>query len=392
MLLRFRTRKAQALLIYLAATNRNWTRDALATLFWPETDDASARKNLRDILPSLRRQLGDYLFLDDEIIGIDPTSQYKCDVALFKEILERRAATVEIATLMSTLMLYRGEFLEGFATSRISVDFELWVMRERDQLQQLALTGFTTLCRRQQERSDYEAALDANRQLLKLAPWDEAAHRQQMLLLAQSGQRAAALAYFDICRQILAEELDVEPDAETVALYTQIQAGAIPVVRIESAAEPANSAMATSPTPDATPADPISIPHNLLAPLAVFVGRQHELMVVAERLAVSTCRLLTIIGPGGMGKSSLALAFGHQPPGGGAERFSRWHFWVSLADVNAVMEKADGQGTENEALMAEAILRAIAEELSKHPQVRLSSTQQLHAYLRLLAAAHSRQS
>ena len=53
--LRFRTRKAQALLIYLAVTQRRWTRDALATLFWPETSDATARKNLRDILPSLRR-------------------------------------------------------------------------------------------------------------------------------------------------------------------------------------------------------------------------------------------------------------------------------------------------------------------------------------------------
>ncbi|MCB0185242.1 MAG: AAA family ATPase, partial [Caldilineaceae bacterium] len=371
-----------ALLIYLATTNRNWTRDALATLFWSETDDASARKNLRDILPPLRRQLGDYLRLDDEIIGLNPASQSKCDVTLFRERMERRSATVDISTLSSTLTLYRGEFLEGFATSRVSVDFELWVMREREQLQQLALVGFTTLCRRQQERGDFAAALDANRQLLKLAPWDEAAHRQQMLLLAQSGQRAAALAHFEICCQILAKELDVEPDTETVALYAQIQAGAIPVARAESAAALAIGSAATQPPPSAGPANIVSIPHNLLTPLAVFVGRQHELKVITERLATSTCRLLTIVGPGGMGKSSLALAFGHQLLAAGQSAFPDGIFWVSLADVNAVRGEADGQGAENDALMEEAILRVIAEELSKHPQVRLSSTQQLRAYLR----------
>ncbi|MEZ4862731.1 MAG: BTAD domain-containing putative transcriptional regulator [Caldilineaceae bacterium] len=381
-MLRFRTRKAQALLIYLAVTNRNWTRDALATLFWPETDDATARKNLRDILPPLRAQIGDYLLLDDEIIGLHPACSHKCDANAFSALLEQPLQSVDIKTLTATLALYRGEFLEGYATSRISADFEMWALREQERLHQLALMGFTTLCRRQQEAGLYEAALATNRQLLKLAPWDEAAHRQQMLLLAQNGQRAAALAHFDACRQMLADELDVEPDAETVALYAQIQAGAIPVVRAGDAAEPANSATAMQPMPGATPAAPINIPHNLLVPLAVFVGRQHELKVVTERLAASTCRLLTITGPGGMGKSSLALAFGRQCLAAGQSDFPDGIFWISLADVNAVLGEADGQGAANDAVMEEAILRVIAEELSKHPKVRLSSIQQLYAYLR----------
>ncbi|HRW09027.1 MAG TPA: BTAD domain-containing putative transcriptional regulator [Caldilineaceae bacterium] len=330
LLLRFRTRKAQALLIYLAATNRNWTRDALATLFWPETDDAGARKNLRDILPSLRRQLGDYLLLDDEIIGIDPTSQYKCDVVLFREILERRAATIELTTLMSTLMLYRGEFLEGFATSRISVDFELWVMREREQLQQLALMGFTTLCRRQQERGDFEAALAANRQLLKLAPWDEAAHRQQMVLLAQSGQQSAALAHFESCRQILMDELDVDPNAETIQLYEQIKAGqygsmqrANLVVREgkESQLTLRSPSNALSPAFNQAPFA-LSEEHVLATPVHAtdartvdwgeaptihfFYGRENELAQLQDWLLDANSRLIALLGMGGMGKTTLA--------------------------------------------------------------------------------------
>src|SRR5207248_548548 len=60
---------------------------------------------------------------------------------------------------------------------------------------------------------------------LALEPWWEAAHRQVMRLLAQRGQRAAALAQYQRCRQVLAEELQMEPDAETTALYAQIERG-----------------------------------------------------------------------------------------------------------------------------------------------------------------------
>ena len=191
--LRFRTRKAGALLIYLAVTERSWSRDNLATLFWPETADQRARKNLRDILPTLRKQVGDYLTFDDDNIGLNPVRQYSCDVTRLRTVVERQLPHIDCNTLAETLALYRGEFLEGYTTSRISADFELWALHERERLLQLALLGFSTLCRWQQEAGAIEAALATNRQLLKLAPWDEAAHRQQMLLLApkRSASRGA---------------------------------------------------------------------------------------------------------------------------------------------------------------------------------------------------------
>ncbi|MCB0090122.1 MAG: hypothetical protein KDE54_19595, partial [Caldilineaceae bacterium] len=134
--LRFRMRKAQALLIYLTVTNREWTRDALATFFWPETGDATARKNLRDILSPLRRQLSDYLLINDDLIGLAAGKPYCCDVTTFSQVLERPLQEIETPHLAETLALYGGEFLEGFATSRISAEFELWVVRERERLQQ----------------------------------------------------------------------------------------------------------------------------------------------------------------------------------------------------------------------------------------------------------------
>lgn len=300
--LHFRTRKAKALLLYLAVTERSWSRDMLATLFWPETDDTSARKNLRDILPPLRRQLGDYLLLDSDAIGLSVVKPHFCDVTTFSQVLERPLTAIGTHQLVDALALYRGEFLEGFATSQISPDFELWVVRERKRLQQLALMGFTTLCRLQQESSAYEDALGTNRQLLKLAPWDEAAHQQQMLLLAQSGQQAAALAYFDTCRQILAEELDTEPAPETIALYQQIRSGAHqPVAHGMSALQAPHQDHADQ-TPTRT-----DIPHNLPTALTALIGYAEELNYIQTQFIDNNCRLLTLTGMGGVGKTHLAL-------------------------------------------------------------------------------------
>ncbi len=356
--LRFRTRKAQALLIYLAVTERAWNRDSLAALFWPETDDTTARKNLRDILPTLRRQLSDYLLTKDENIGLDPSSQYKCDVTRFSAVLERELPKVETDTLAATLALYRGDFLEGYVTSRISADFELWALRERERLHQLALIGFTTLCRRQQEIGDYAAALTTNRQLLKLAPWDEAAHRQQMVMLTQSGQQAAALAHYESCRQILAEELDVEPDAETTALYQQIRRGehnahsvtnswsAVSVIRNGDESQDHSRRNDSAPT----------IPHNLPATLLKLIGYTDEFAYIQTQLVKTECRLLTITGVGGVGKTHLALAAARYIVRSAAadHRFADGVYFVSLDGI---------QASPSSELVEAAITSAIGEVL-----------------------------
>ena len=72
-------------------------------------------------------------------------------------------------------------------------------------------------------RANYEQAQHYARRQLELEPWREEAHRQLMRVLAASGQRSAALAQYNQCRKTLADELGVEPDAETVALYEQIR-------------------------------------------------------------------------------------------------------------------------------------------------------------------------
>ena len=379
-ILRFRTRKAQALLIYLAVTERSWSRDSLATLFWPETDDTSARKNLRDILPSLRRHVGDYLHIDSAHIGLNPASQIKCDVLHFSAVLERALQDVETTMLREAIALYKGDFLESYSIERISADFELWVLRERGRLHQLALMGLTELRRRQQDAGVYDAALTTNHQLLKLAPWDEEAHRQQMLLLAQGGQRSAALAQYETCRQILGDELGVEPMAETVELYEQIQSR-----KLEQIPRPNSNVASTDNLPAtaqiASVTDP-AIPTNLLKPLAEFIGREAELASVRKRLETTDCRLLTIVGPGGMGKSSLAIAVGQQLLQAAEPIFIHGIFWVSLVDVRPTGHEAASQSRADDTNVKQAVLSTIIEQLNAHSGVSLQSIPQLHAYLR----------
>ncbi len=368
---RFRTRKAQALLIYLAATDRRWTRDSLATLFWPETDDATARKNLRDILPSLRRQLGDYLLFDDERIGLKSADCYTCDVTQFTALLEQALPTIDLNILTETLARYRGEFLEGYATFRISADFELWVLRERERLHQLALTGFTTLCQRQQEGGAYAAALTTNWQLLKLAPWDEAVHRQQMLLLAQCGQHAAALAHYATCRQILADELGVEPTADTTALYKQIQSGAHqPTAVIVLAKQETRQAHGDRTSTSAR----ASIPHNLPTSLTELIGYAEELTYIQTQLVDNQCRLLTLVGMGGIGKTHLALESARQivTVTRAQTQFADGVYFVQL----------DGIREASEAQTAEiAIAAAIAQVVGHTFSGSASPQEQLQAHL-----------
>ncbi len=133
--------------------------------------------------------------------------------------------------------------------------------------------------------------------LLNLEPWREEAHRQLMQLLVWSGQRSAALAQYETCRRVLANSLGVEPQAETRQLYDRILRGD-PIL-----SQPAATIGKTTyfrPKP-----------HNLPAQVTPFIGREAELAEVVDRLHDHDCRLLTLVGPGGVGKTRLFATTAH---------------------------------------------------------------------------------
>jgi DNA-binding SARP family transcriptional activator/predicted ATPase len=272
----FTGRKPLALLVYLAVSGRVHSRDALAALLFDAGTDDKARSQLRSTLTYLRAELGEYLVVTRSTVGLAHDHPVWLDVAELEAAAQDEAPRAEPDRLAQAVSLYHGEFLAAFAL-RGAPEFDAWLQGERERLRALLVRLLTHLIQHGGEQGDLPSAMSWARRLLQEEPWHEATHRQLMRLLARAGQREAALAQYEACRRTLAEELGAVPEAKTTALYEQLRTG------------------------------PLAPPANLPAPQADFVGREAELALVAERLADPGCRLLTLLGLGGSGKTSLAL-------------------------------------------------------------------------------------
>lgn len=299
--------KAQAILYYLAVTGQPQPRIALATLLWGDLPESAARTNLRKALANLREVLGDYLELDHQEISFKSKEQLWVDVVEFEASVSALRQPTESQPLQEAVNLYGGDFLTGFYVLH-APDFESWMVAEQERLRELVIQALQALADGYAGQEAWPAGLACLRRLLSLEPWREEAQRQVMLFLAYSGQRSAALAQFESCRRALEEELGVEPGPETVRLYEQIREGKVgPKMaeptgviqgRLQAEPEPA------SPTP--LPASPPPI-YKLPAASTPFVGRAAEVADILRRLTDKECRLLTLVGPGGIGKTRMAL-------------------------------------------------------------------------------------
>ncbi|MBN1813052.1 MAG: tetratricopeptide repeat protein, partial [Anaerolineae bacterium] len=203
-----------------------------------------------------------------------------------------------------------GDFLEGLSLDDCA-DFELWLVAERERWRQRTERALNALIVHHAEAQACEEALRFARRLLALAPWREETHRQVMRLLADQGQRGAALAQYEACCRALEAELGVGPSAETVALYEQICD--------EKVVPQAMTTSVVHPSPR----------HNLPAQATPFIGRETQLTEVRELLVDPDVRLLTLTGVGGTGKTRLAL----QVAAGLLDVFSDGVFFVPLAPI-----------------------------------------------------------
>ncbi|MGL6279224.1 MAG: AAA family ATPase, partial [Gaiella sp.] len=290
------TRKATALLAYLAVTGHDVSRDALAGLLWPDTAPERARSALRRTLSTLRAALGPgRLEADREIVGLRG-ADLSLDLTTMRALLDEvrchdhppdaRCAPC-LQRLERAVGLARGRFMEGFAL-RDSPDYDDWqqlvdgdVDREVASLLDLLADAYAT-------RGDYPQALAAAERRLALQPLHEPAHRQLIRLLAESGDRSAALEQYRDCVRSLDRELGVHPLEETAALYHAILDGTL-------------ESRPLAPGP----------PHHHLIEQPVerypLVGRDGPLATLAGLLAeVETDgRLAVVVGEAGIGKTRL---------------------------------------------------------------------------------------
>ncbi|MEZ4620864.1 MAG: BTAD domain-containing putative transcriptional regulator [Caldilineaceae bacterium] len=295
----FRSSKAQALLYYLAATGRPHTRPTLAGLFWGDQPESAARTSLSKCLSNLRDLVSDAVLVDRQTVTFNRNQPYHLDTEHFLAGMGQPLTPETLPTWRAALVIYRGDFLEGFYV-RDAPDFEQWVLVQRAHYREVVLDALHKLANYTEQQGDLPQAITHTRRLLTLEPWREEAHRQLMTRLARSGQRAAALAQFETCRRVLAEELAVEPDAETMAL--------VEAIRTEKMTSGQDDKMRGHPGPLVFLSPNPPVRNHLPIPPTPLIGREREVAELGELIGNPLCRLITITGPGGMGKTRLALA------------------------------------------------------------------------------------
>ena len=293
--LKIDSRKALALLGYLAATGRPVARAALLGLFWADMPEERGRANLSWTLNRLGALLPGLLQADRGNVRLAADQQLLVDLHQF----ERLAASGNERDWAAAMLLYAGPLMDGLHLTACP-EFEHWLLIERERIEQRVTALMQQYVDALEQRGAFADAADALARLLALDPLREEAHRQRMRLLARSGQRTTALAQFESCRRVLADELGLEPERETVALAEAIRAGAVGRVGVsEYRSEESDEQVLASPGRTTT--------SYLHTPVAL-IGRQHDLDAVAGLVTNRTCRMVTITGIGGVGKTTLALA------------------------------------------------------------------------------------
>jgi len=301
--------KVCALLVYLAVeADRPHRRGSLVGLLWADYPEQVARHNLRQALFNLRLAIGDrtasppYLLISRDTIQFNRASDFSLDLARFNTKLHKceedrnhgiEDPSVRAAHLEEMVELYRGEFLQDFSLEDVA-EFEEWALVQRESLHQHVLDACSDLVDYYELHGDFPAARRHAVRQLELDPWREEAHCQMMRTLALDGQRSAALAQYETCRRVLADELGVEPSANTRELVEQIRAGTLKT---------------KGESPSSIPTTPI---HNLPVSLTSFLGREQELIDLDMLIANPECRCISLVGPGGIGKTRLALQTAEQ--------------------------------------------------------------------------------
>jgi DNA-binding SARP family transcriptional activator/tetratricopeptide (TPR) repeat protein len=316
--LRFRTKKAFALLCYLATEGGRRSRRELAELLWPESDERHARIALRSALVRLKKTLGEdgthkeevrFLLIEGELLGIEPRridldlEALEAAVSLARtetSLGARSADTVGhgdlIDRLEGALGFYRGEFMEGFSLED-APEFELWLEAERARWRGIFGELCERLTRLQSEAGRLEEAIETARLWVRHAPLEESAQRRLMELLSGAGESEGALLAYESFRDTLSRELKTEPSPQMQQLAARLRE------EIEARSSLGASLRHSAATTATSPLSVLEVP---------FAGRHEEFgALVSEYHAAcgGETRVVAVLGEGGVGKTRLAEEF-----------------------------------------------------------------------------------
>ncbi|MCO5187979.1 MAG: AAA family ATPase [Anaerolineae bacterium] len=284
------TVKAQALLVYLATHPKQHTRGQLSDMFWEDRPERKARRSLSTALWHIRRCLPkafDYIQTDSDVVHFNHDAPFWVDTLAFVEY----ATSKHLSDWQAAIALYRGQFLEGF--------FDDWIVTERYRLETVYANVLTRVMDAYELSGDCESALSVAMLLLEHDPLREDAHQMIMRVYQQMGQRSAALQQYERCRQLLRDELGIEPQAETRQLRQ--------LIVTESVASEQMQMPVVRPVRRKRGIDPRDAAQTV--PL---VGRDTVLELLANgwhSAMTGECSLMLVEGEAGVGKSRLVGAF-----------------------------------------------------------------------------------
>ncbi|MFK7803985.1 MAG: BTAD domain-containing putative transcriptional regulator, partial [Anaerolineae bacterium] len=298
----FRGDSVRALLTYLIIENSSpQSRRFLASFLWEDLDEEAAMRNVRVSLTRLRKGLGDdtadvpLLYVDRQSVGLDPRANYTLDTDQFEQTIAHSRRSIEpgrspdrrvLARLKRAVELYRADFLQGF--THPSAPFEEWMLVRRERFHGDALWALHVLADHALRIQDWHTAVDYAQRQINLEAWSEEGFQQLIQAQIELGQRSAAIASYERCKQVLWDELGVEPDEQIQKLFEQAHDGE-------------TSLAEEKPTP-----------HNLPTAGSNFFSREAEIDFLLNRMADPDGRLTTILGEGGVGKSRLSQYVGRR--------------------------------------------------------------------------------
>jgi predicted ATPase/DNA-binding SARP family transcriptional activator len=323
------SRPAQSLFAYLILnTGTLHRREKLAGMLWPDSLEETARDNLRHALWRLRKALpsqptNEYVLADDLSITFNASADYWLDAAALEKLDENASAD----ELMAILEAYQGELLPGF--------YDEWVVLEREHLYSIFEHHMARLMSLLQKERRWLDILEWGERWIKLGQKPEPAYRALMLAHGAKGDMSKVAATYERCVKSL-REFGMEPSEQTKELYENLKSGK---------ETPKTVSIMTKPVTK-------EVSSNIPVPLTSFIGRQKELKEIARLL--SSSRLLTLTGPGGVGKTRLAIQTAHDS----IKKFKDGVFWVGLVGLSdgnlipqEIAQSLNGRESSSEPLM-----------------------------------------
>lgn len=310
------TPRLQALLVYLLIhRTAPQARRQVAFQLWPDVGEGQALNSLRVLLHALRRALPDaaqFIHTGAQTIQWRPTAPVVIDLVEFEAALERAAVAEQAAGDRQTLQTALRDAVDRYTGDILPGCYDDWLLAERERLRLRFGTALEQLVVLLESQGAVTAAIFHAQRLIQHDPLREPVYAALMRLYAALGDRVNLLRTFDACVAVLDSELGVSPGVEITGLRDLL-------LSEESAA--------VLPAPQA----PLIRPRGLPAPFAGFIGRSAEMTQLREALNMG--RLVTLVGPGGSGKTRLAIEVARELES--AQVFPDGIGWVDLANLPA---------------------------------------------------------